>query len=315
MLVLGLTGNIGSGKSTACRALAEMGVPVLDSDKVGHYALSPCCVAQEAVKEAFGEVFVGEDGVLDRKMLGKYVFSDTTGYLREKLNDLTHPLIQEHIEKWLEEQKAAGAPVAVVESALLIRTGLNDMVDKIWVIKAPREEMIRRAMERDGSYETSVSMRLNAQMPQDEMAGFADLVLENDKTEEEFAELLEFLEKVKFDRVGVFAYSCEEGTPAARMKDQLPAAVKEERRDKVMELCQKISFSRNESLIGKTFTVITEGFEDNLYYGRSEGESIEIDPKIYFGAHRELSAGDFVDVVIKSVDEYDLCGEEIERTV
>ncbi len=135
------------------------------------------------------------------------------------------------------------------------------------------------------------------------------------ETEEEFAELLEFLEKVKFDRVGVFAYSCEEGTPAARMKDQLPAAVKEERRDKVMELCQKISFSRNESLIGKTFTVITEGFEDNLYYGRSEGESIEIDPKIYFGAHRELSAGDFVDVVIKSVDEYDLCGEEIERTV
>jgi len=187
MLVLGLTGNIGSGKSTACRVLAELGVPVLDSDKVGHEALSPGGVAHEAVKEAFGEVFVGEDGVLDRKMLGKYVFSDTTGYLREKLNDLTHPLIQEHIEKWLEEQKAAGAPVAVVESALLIRTGLNDMVDKIWVIKAPREEMIRRAMERDGSYETSVSMRLNAQMPQDEMAGFADLVLENDKTEEEFA--------------------------------------------------------------------------------------------------------------------------------
>lgn len=135
------------------------------------------------------------------------------------------------------------------------------------------------------------------------------------ETEEEFTELCEFLEKVKLDRVGVFAYSQEEGTPAARMKDQLPQEIKEARRDKVMELCQKISLKRNESMIGKTVTVITEGFEDNLYYGRSGGESIEIDPKIYFGAHRDLSAGDFVDVVIKSADTYDLCGEEIERTV
>jgi len=135
------------------------------------------------------------------------------------------------------------------------------------------------------------------------------------ETEEEFSELCEFLEKVRFDRVGVFAYSQEEGTPAAKMKDQLPQEIKEARRDKVMELCQKISLDRNESMIGKTIRVITEGFEDNLYYGRSGGESIEIDPKIYFGAHRELCAGDFVDVVIKSADEYDLCGEEIERMV
>ena len=84
------------------------------------------------------------------------------------------------------------------------------------------------------------------------------------------------------------------------MKDQLPAAVKEERRDKVMELCQKISLKRNESMIGKTITVITEGFEDNLYYGRSGGESIEIDPKIYFGAHRDLNPGDF-DVMMASI--------------
>lgn len=135
------------------------------------------------------------------------------------------------------------------------------------------------------------------------------------ETEEEFSELCEFLQKVRFDRVGVFAYSCEEGTPASRMNDQLPTEIKETRRDKVMELCQKISLSRNESMIGKTITVMTEGFEGNLYYGRSGGESIEIDPKIYFGAHRELSAGDFVDVVIKTADNYDLYGEEIERMV
>ncbi len=133
------------------------------------------------------------------------------------------------------------------------------------------------------------------------------------ETEEEFSELCEFLETARFDRVGVFAYSQEEGTPAAKMKGQLPQEIKEKRRDAVMELSQKISLSRNESMIGKTVKVITEGFEDNLYYGRSGGESIEIDPKIYFGAHRELSQGDFAEVMIKSADVYDLYGEEIER--
>ncbi len=130
------------------------------------------------------------------------------------------------------------------------------------------------------------------------------------ETEEEFSELCEFLEKVRFDRTGVFAFSCEEGTPAAKLKGQLDEETKEARRDAVMELCQRISLERNEKMIGKTLLVMTEGFEDNLYYGRSGGESIEIDPKIYFGAHRELAPGELVEVEIKSADVYDLCGEE-----
>ena len=134
------------------------------------------------------------------------------------------------------------------------------------------------------------------------------------ETEEEFEKLCAFLKKVRFDRVGVFAYSCEEGTPAAKMKEQIDEETKEKRRDIVMELCQEISLKRNEEMLEKTVRVITEGFEDNLYYGRSGGESIEIDPKIYFGAHRELNAGDFVWVTIKNCDIYDLYGEECERT-
>lgn len=130
------------------------------------------------------------------------------------------------------------------------------------------------------------------------------------ETEEEFDELLDFLETVRFDRTGVFAYSCEENTPAAKLKGQLDEEIKEARRDKVMELCQRISLERNEKMIGKTLIVMAEGFEDNLYYGRSGGESIEIDPKIYFGAHRDLNPGDFVEVEIKTADVYDLYGEE-----
>lgn len=133
------------------------------------------------------------------------------------------------------------------------------------------------------------------------------------ETEEEFQVLCEFLETVRFDRVGVFAYSCEEGTPAAKMSGQLDEETKEKRRNIVMELSQKISLERNEAQIGKTVTVLTEGFEENLYYGRSGGESIEIDPKIYFGAYDELNAGDFAEVEIKSCDVYDLYAQELER--
>ncbi len=130
------------------------------------------------------------------------------------------------------------------------------------------------------------------------------------ETEEEFNELCEFLRVAKFDRVGVFAFSCEDGTPAEKLPNQVPEEIKLTRRDIVMELSQSISLERNQNMIGKTVTVITEGFEDNLYFGRSEGESIEVDPKIYFGAHRELALGDFTEVTIKTADTYDLYGEE-----
>jgi ribosomal protein S12 methylthiotransferase len=133
------------------------------------------------------------------------------------------------------------------------------------------------------------------------------------ETEEEFAELLDFTKTVRFDRMGVFAYSCEEGTPAAKMKGQLDEKTKEERRDKVMELAQKISLERNKTMIGKVLEVVTEGFEDNLYFGRSGGESVDVDPKIYFGSLDELEEGQFVKVKIVDCDEYDLYAEQIEE--
>lgn len=134
------------------------------------------------------------------------------------------------------------------------------------------------------------------------------------ETDEEFEELCDFIKSVRFDRVGVFAYSCEEGTPAAKMSGQVDEKIKEDRRDTVMKLSQEISLERNKAQIGKTVTVVTEGFEDNLYFGRSGGESIEIDPKIYFGAYDELYEGDFTQVKIVSCDEYDLYAQELERT-
>lgn len=132
------------------------------------------------------------------------------------------------------------------------------------------------------------------------------------ETEEEFESLLSFVEEAKFDRMGVFAYSKEEGTPAARLPGQIDEDVKEARRDRVMELAKEISRKRNEKMLGKTVEVVVEGFEDNLYFGRSGSESVDVDPKIYFGSLDELNVGDFIKVKIVNYDEYDLYGEQVE---
>lgn len=130
------------------------------------------------------------------------------------------------------------------------------------------------------------------------------------ESREQFEDLLEFMREARFDRVGVFAYSAEEGTAAARLPEQVDEEEKLRRRDEAMALAREISSERNKALVGKRITVLTEGFEDNLYFGRSEGESIEVDPRIYFGSERELSAGEFVTVEIVGADDYDLYGKQ-----
>ncbi len=132
------------------------------------------------------------------------------------------------------------------------------------------------------------------------------------ETEEQFQNLLSLMEEVRFDRTGVFAYSAEEGTPAAKLPGQLDDEVKEERRAAAMELAQRLSLERNRRLEGATLEVIVDGFEDGLFYGRSGGESLEADPLIYFGSRLEPQMGDIVKVKILDAQEYDLYGEQVE---
>lgn len=130
------------------------------------------------------------------------------------------------------------------------------------------------------------------------------------ETEEEFLELCDFCRTVKFDRAGVFAYSQEEGTPAARLPDQIDEETKARRLEALMEICREASQQQNERRLGTVTTVLTEGFAENLYVGRSYGESIEVDPSIYFGAEREIAAGETVSVRLLAAEDYDLFGTE-----
>lgn len=132
------------------------------------------------------------------------------------------------------------------------------------------------------------------------------------ESEEEFEELYDFVKKARLDRVGVFAYSQEENTPAARMDDQVDEDVKMKRKDRLMQLAQQISLKKNEERVGSVCEVVCEGFDEEncLYFGRSYADSIGVDSLVYFGAEREVEVGEFLNVKILCAQEYDLIGEE-----
>lgn len=134
------------------------------------------------------------------------------------------------------------------------------------------------------------------------------------ETDEQFEELYDFVKETRFDRMGVFAYSQEEGTPAASFENQIDDKIKQKRLDKLMILQQGISRELNEAKIGKVIDVLVEGYDkDNyLFYGRSRGDSIDVDGKVYFGTEGDVEAGDIVQVKILDADEYDLTGQRVE---
>ena len=132
------------------------------------------------------------------------------------------------------------------------------------------------------------------------------------ETEEEFRELLDFVRDARFERLGAFTYSAEEGTPAAAMPDQIDEAVKERRLDELMMLQQSISMEANEARVGEVCEVLVDGWEDGEYIGRSLKEAPEIDGNIRFTSHRELAPGAYVTVKITGAEAYDLTGEEVQ---
>ncbi|SHI70989.1 SSU ribosomal protein S12P methylthiotransferase [Dethiosulfatibacter aminovorans DSM 17477] len=133
------------------------------------------------------------------------------------------------------------------------------------------------------------------------------------ETEEQFEELEKFVEEFKFDRLGVFAYSEEEGTPAARMMERIDEDIREERRSILMEKQMNISIEKNKGFINKRFDVIIDSYvEENRYIGRTYMDSPDIDGVVYVDSKHELKPGDIVDVKITESLEYDLIGEYYE---
>lgn len=131
------------------------------------------------------------------------------------------------------------------------------------------------------------------------------------ETEGDHEELMEFVDEMEFERLGVFAYSAEEDTPAASFPDQVPDEVKEDRRGEIMELQQEISFEHSQSMIGRTLEVMIEGkvADENAYVGRTYMDGPGVDGMIFVQTGEELMSGDFVQVRVTGAMEYDLIGE------
>ena len=135
------------------------------------------------------------------------------------------------------------------------------------------------------------------------------------ETEEQFSELAEFVQEQKFERLGCFAYSQEEGTMAAEMENQLSEEVKNHRADIIMEQQMLISAANNEKLMGKRLTAVVEGFDKfaECYFGRTEKDAPDIDGKVFFTSENPLEIGDYVEIEISDTLDYDLMGEVVSQ--
>ncbi len=131
------------------------------------------------------------------------------------------------------------------------------------------------------------------------------------ETNEDFNSLYSFVEKIQFDKLGVFPYSQEEGTPAAKMKDQIPEDTKHERAEKIMDLQKFVSSNKFKNHVGKVLTVIVDGKleEENVYVGRSYMDCIEVDGLIFFECDYDIITGSFIKIKVTSSSDYDLIGE------
>jgi dephospho-CoA kinase len=191
MKVIGLTGGIGSGKSTVSQLLSELGASVLDADKVGHQCYQPGTEAWKDVVDAFGEEIVASDGSIDRKKLGAIVFGDPEALIR--LNQIMHPRMYDMMADQIEEYRLGGVEVVVLEAAILFEAGWTPLVDEIWITVASEPTVVQRVRERTDLPEEQIRSRIRSQLSNEERKGKADLVISNDGGLDELREKVEEL--------------------------------------------------------------------------------------------------------------------------
>lgn len=176
---IGLTGGIGTGKSTVATILAELGARVIDADKIGHEAYAPGTPGFARVIDAFGPAVVGADGAIDRRALGAVVFADPAALAR--LNALVHPLIAEEIRRRMATARAETDRPIVVEAAIMLEAGWR-FFDQVWVVVVDRAQAIARVSASRGLAPADVQRRIDAQMPEAQRRALADVVIDNNGT-------------------------------------------------------------------------------------------------------------------------------------
>lgn len=183
MIVIGLTGGIGSGKSTVAQHLKELGAVIVDADKVGHETYLPETPAWKDLIATWGTNLLLPNREIDRKKLGAIVFSDPKNL--QTLNGIVHPRLRDLLLKKIEENRALGTKVLVIEAAILIEASWQNVVDEVWVAHAPEDVVIKRIMARNNWGEEQIRARIRSQMTNDERAKHANVMLDTNCTLEE----------------------------------------------------------------------------------------------------------------------------------
>jgi len=173
-LIVGLTGGIGSGKSTVAEAFRQLGIDTVDADQASRKVVEPGMPALAAIAEHFGGEIIQSDGNLDRAALRQIIFTDPVQ--KQWLESLLHPLIRD----WIVQQlQASSSPYVILESPLLFETDQYQLVDKTVLVDVPVELQIERACARDDNQADQIQRIIDAQLPRQEKLSRADLVLDN----------------------------------------------------------------------------------------------------------------------------------------
>lgn len=178
MKVIGLTGGIGSGKSTVSQFLAELGAVILNADAVGHEAFKPDTEIWREVVAAFGRQVLTPDGNIDRKKLGEIVFGNAESL--SGLNQIMHPRMYDMVKAQLEEYRGQGKSVAVLEAPLLLEAGWTSLVDEVWVTTASESTVLRRLHEQKGLSGEETLARIRSQLSSEERVKHANVIINTD---------------------------------------------------------------------------------------------------------------------------------------
>ncbi|MGD0115233.1 MAG: dephospho-CoA kinase [Dehalococcoidia bacterium] len=190
MITIGLTGGIGSGKSTVARMLFDKGAAFVNADLVGHRSYRRGSATYDRLVETFGPEIVGANGEIDRQALGQRVFANPED--RERLNDIVWPAMAEIMARDLEALRSKNERVAVLEAAVLIEASWQWLVDEIWVVVASPVVAAQR-LEAKGIAREQTEARIRTQLSNEERCRQSDVIVENDGTLAELEERVQSL--------------------------------------------------------------------------------------------------------------------------
>ena len=178
MLAIGVTGNIGSGKTTVCKIFEGLGLDIYYADAMAKRLYQTDSELKEGVLNLFGDASYDSDGELVRQVLSDAIYRDPK--LREALNELVHPRVFADFKEWCDQKRVMGKPYVIKEAAILFESGADKTVDLVIGVVAPLPLRLARVMGRDGGNEEAVMLRVQSQTPQEQWMDRCDYIINND---------------------------------------------------------------------------------------------------------------------------------------